>query len=716
MNFDKLQEKIISYNPNANMEEVRKAFDFASLAHEGQIRYSGEPYIKHPLNVAYILAELELDETTVIAGLLHDVVEDTKYKIEDIEKNFGKEVALIVDGVTKLSRIEYKSKMEQQVENYRKMFLAMAQDIRVILTKLADRLHNMRTLRYQPEHKQKEIAEETIDIFAPLAHRLGIFRVKSELEDLSLRYLEPEKYYALTAQITMKRKEQEAYINEVISILGEKLENFNVKAEITGRAKNFYSIYKKMTKQNKDLSEIYDLIAVRVIVDSIKDCYGALGIIHTLWKPIPGRFKDYIAMPKANLYQSLHTTVVGHKGDPFEVQIRTMEMHRIAEYGIAAHWTYKEGKTTKGNFDQKLTWLRQVLDLQQDTGDAREFMDSLRVDLFSDMVYVFTPKGDVVELPNESTPIDFAYHVHTEVGHNCVGAKINSKIVPIDYKLQNGDIVEILTLKGNGPSRDWLKIVKTSQAKNRIRNWFKKEFREEHVARGRELLEKEARKQGVDFSEALKQERLLEYAKKYKLAFVEDLYSIIGEGSVNAGPIIQKIKEDLKKDKKEEVPPEVKPWTGYGKPTKGVRVKGIDNCVLRMSRCCNPLPGDSIVGYITRGRGVSIHREDCPNIINHSLEENERLIDVAWDTESDEIFQVELEATSVDRPKLAMEIMTTISDTKTVINSVHARATKNKLAVVTLKIEIRNLAHLDYIMEKVRRIKDVLEVRRITPK
>jgi GTP pyrophosphokinase len=513
----------------------------------------------------------------------------------------------------------------------------------------------------------------------------------------------------------MKRREREAYINEVIDIFKEKLESVNIKSEITGRAKNFYSIYKKMVKQEKELSEIYDLIAVRVIVESIKDCYGALGIIHTMWKPIPGRFKDYIAMPKANMYQSLHTTVVGPRGEPFEVQIRTSEMHRIAEYGIAAHWRYKEGSTVEKPFDEKLSWLRRLLDWQQDMKDAGEFMESLRTDLFSDMVYVFTPKGDVVELPSGSTPLDFAYRVHTDVGHRCVGSKINGKITTIDYKLNNGDIVDILTLKGHGPSRDWLKIVKTSQAKNRIRSWFKKEFRDENIIKGRDALEKEARKQGLEIAEALKQDRLQEFVKKYKVALLEDLYNAIGDSSISAFQIVQKIKDDIKKDKVEELPPELKPWTGFGKPSQGIRVKGIDNCVVRMSRCCNPLPGDPILGYVTRGRGVSVHRVDCSNVCNSLQNEGERLIDVAWDTHSDAIYQVELEATAIDRPRLAMEIMSTISDTKTVINSFHARATKNKLATVTLKIEIRNLDHLEYIMEKVRRIKDVVEVRRIIP-
>ncbi|NLC77178.1 MAG: bifunctional (p)ppGpp synthetase/guanosine-3',5'-bis(diphosphate) 3'-pyrophosphohydrolase, partial [Clostridia bacterium] len=537
-----------------------------------------------------------------------------------------------------------------------------AKDIRVILIKLADRLHNMRTLKYHPPEKQKEIAEETVEIFAPLAHRLGIFKLKWELEDLALRYLEKEKYYELVQTIKMKRQEREDYINEVIEILHNHLAEMGIEADIQGRPKHFYSIYNKMVKQGKSLNEIYDLIAVRVIVGTVKDCYGVLGVIHSLWKPIPGRFKDYIAMPKPNMYQSLHTTVIGPRGEPFEVQIRTWEMHRTSEYGIAAHWRYKEGSgSADREFEDKLSWLRQLLEWQRELRDAREFMDSLKIDLFSDRVYVFTPKGDVVELSAGSVPIDFAYRVHTDVGHRCVGAKVNGRIVPLDYQLKTGDIVEILTSKTGTPSRDWLNIVKTSQAKNRIRHWFKKEVREENVSKGRELLEKEARKQGLA-EEDYRSSYLMEVAKKFSFQGLDDLYIAISDGVITASQVIMKLREvaKLAKDTKNEAGITVSPWQGYGKPSKGVRVKGVDNVMVRLSRCCNPLPGDDIIGYVTRGRGVSIHRTDCPNISYYCAEDKNRMIEVAWDMQVEGKFQVQLEAVAIDRPGLAMDIMAAV--------------------------------------------------------
>lgn len=717
MDIQEIKNQIIKYNPASNTGFIQKVYDFADNAHKGQFRHSGEPYINHPLAVAEILATLELDDITIAAGLLHDVVEDTDVTVEGLATSFGQEVALLVDGVTKLSRLEYKSKEEQQVENLRKMFLAMAKDIRVILIKLADRLHNMRTLRYHNSAvKQKEITEETLEIFAPLAHRLGIFKIKWELEDLSLRYLEPEKYYSLVEKIAMKRQERENYINEVSKVLEQKLTEVGIGSDINGRPKNFFSIYRKMVRQQKEINEIYDLIALRVIVNSIKDCYGALGIVHTLWKPIPGRFKDYIAMPKQNMYQSIHTTVIGPNGEPFEVQIRTWEMHRTSEYGIAAHWRYKEGKSGDRNFENKLSWLRQTLEWQQDLRDAREFMESLKIDLFADSVYVFTPKGDVTELPAGSVPIDFAYRVHTDVGHRCIGAKVNGRIVPLDYKLNNGDIVEILTLKGSGPSRDWLKMVKTSQAKNKIRQWFKKEKREENFIRGKDLLDKEIKKYGHEPSEVLKNDKLGEVIKRFNFLSVEDLLVAIGDGAITPLLVLSRIKEDYRKER-ETSPPfrDVKPWSGYGKPSKGVRVKGIDNVMVRLSRCCKPLPGDPIIGYITRGRGVSIHRVDCPNAISINKHEGERLIDVMWDQEIQSLYQVEIEATAQDRPQLAMDIMAAITETKTAINSVHARTTRNKLASVNLKIEIKSLEHLEYIVSKVKRVKGVIDVKRIMP-
>ncbi|ACL21626.1 (p)ppGpp synthetase I SpoT/RelA [Desulfitobacterium sp. LBE] len=721
MTISELMEKLHKASPEG-IKLVEKAYSFAEEAHRGQLRNSGEEYIQHPLEVAKILLELEMDEATIAAAFLHDVVEDTHYTNEDIEREFGSQVAILVDGVTKLGRIEYKSKEELQVENLRKMFLAMAKDIRVILIKLADRLHNMRTLKFHSEKKQKEIALETLEIFAPLANRLGIFRIKWELEDLSFRYLKPQEYYDLSEGIALKRAEREVQINEVISQLSKRLAEVGIKADISGRPKHFYSIYRKMINQHRELSEIYDLTAVRVIVDSVNDCYGALGIIHTMWKPLPGRFKDYIAMPKPNMYQSLHTTLVGAHGEPFEIQIRTWEMHRTAEYGIAAHWKYKEGagKPVGGNFEQKLSWLRQMLEWQHDSPDAGEFMESLKIDLFADTVFVFTPKGDVVELPAGSCPVDFAYRVHTDVGHRCVGAKINSRIVPLETKLANGDIVEILTSKqSNGPSRDWLSFVKTSQAKNRIRGWFKKEKREENIVRGREGIEREVRKLGLDPAQVLKSDLLLKIGKSYNITNVEDLYAAMGDGAVTVNKVLVRLKEDLTKDERERLQLEAlqqgegKPSSGYGKASQGVRVKGVDNILVRFSRCCNPLPGDDIVGYITRGRGVSIHRRECDNVKAHSQEEQARMVEVIWDTEVESIYPVDLEIFALDRPRLVTDVMNVVMETRTNILGINARVAKDKNTHIQLSIEIRNLGHLYNVMQKIRRVKDVTSVERV---
>jgi len=718
-----LINQVKEYNPDAEVDVIMDAYEFAKEAHTGQQRRSGQEYIVHPVEAAQILADLHMDVTSIVAGLLHDVVEDTNISLEKISEAFGEDVALLVDGVTKLSRIEFKSKEEQQVENLRKMFLAMAKDIRVIIIKLADRLHNMRTLRHQPAEKQREIAEETKEIFAPLAHRLGIFKIKWELEDLALRYMHPEKYYQLVQSISMKRQEREQYINEVIEILKIKLDEVGIKSDIQGRPKHFYSIFNKMEKQKININEIYDLIAVRLVVDTVKDCYGALGIIHTLWKPIPMRFKDYIAMPKPNMYQSLHTTVLGPQGEPFEIQIRTWEMHKTAEFGIAAHWEYKEGHTGDEHFNEKLIWLRRLLDWQRDQKDASEFMESLKVDFFSDRVYVFTPAGDVIELPAGSVPIDFAYRIHSDVGHQCVGAKVNSKMVPLDYQLKTGDIVEVLTYKSSGPSRDWLSLVQTSQAKNRIRQWFRKEQREENIIKGRDLLEKECKKLGLPMGDTLKTNNLIEAAKRYNIFNVEDLYVTFAEGALSAIQVLHWIQENfkikVKKDLKEEAQAQgaektLKPFSGYGKPSGGVRVKGIDNLLIRLSRCCNPLPGDEIIGYITKGRGVSIHRTDCRNIAG-SNNEQERLIDVVWDTKTDAVYQVEIEVSGMDRPGFALDVMNAVSDAKTNVNAINARSTKSKVAIVDIKIEIRNIGHLKIILDKLKKVKDVMEVKRLTP-
>lgn len=732
MSFAELLLKLQKTSPQARHAIVDKAYRFAEVAHRNQIRNSGEDYILHPLEVALILAELEMDQATIAAALLHDVVEDTEYTLADIEREFGPEIALLVDGVTKLGRIEYKSKVEQQVENLRKMFLAMAKDIRVILIKLADRLHNMRTLKYHTVQKQKEIAKETLEIFAPLANRLGIFRIKWELEDLSFRYLKPEEYYDLVERIALKRREREAYINEVIVQLRDRLNEVEIYADIAGRPKHFYSIYRKMITQHKELNEIYDLTAIRVIVESVNDCYGALGIIHTLWKPLPGRFKDYIAMPKPNMYQSLHTTLIGKHGEPFEIQIRTCEMHRTSEYGIAAHWKYKEGnhkecsskdggsKATSVNFEQKLSWLRQLLEWQHDSRDAGEFMESLKIDLFADTVFVFTPKGDVVELPAGSCPIDFAYRVHTDVGHRCVGAKINGRIVPLETKLTNGDILEILTSKqSGGPSRDWLAFVKTSQAKNRIRQWFKKEQREDNIVRGREILEREVRKLGLDPACVLKPESLLALGKSQNFVGVDDVYAAIGDGIWTANKVLIRLREGLTKEEREKLQlaalsqAEGKTPQSYGKPSHGVRVKGVDNVLVRFSRCCNPLPGDAIIGYITRGRGVSIHRQDCSNILSHSLEEHERVVEVVWDAEIDTTYPVDIQIYGIDKPRLVTDVMNVVLDTRTHILGINARVGKDSIAHIQLRIEIRNLEHLKMVMHKIRRIKEITEVKRI---
>ncbi|MGB9886857.1 MAG: RelA/SpoT family protein [Moorellales bacterium] len=715
MSVEQIIEKVRAYYPQADTALLEQAYRFAAAAHDGQKRLSGEAFIAHPLEVAAILAELQLDTVTIAAGILHDVVEDTVITLEEVRKEFGAEVASLVDGVTKLTRLESRSKEEQQAENLRKMFLAMAKDIRVILIKLADRLHNMRTLGYQPAEKQREIAAETLEIFAPLAHRLGIFRLKWELEDLSLRYLHPDIYYDLVEQIAVKRQERDEYLKALISTLKERLDANGIKADISGRPKHFYSIYHKMRKKNCGLNEIYDLIAVRVLVDTVRDCYAVLGVVHSLWKPIPGRFKDYIAMPKPNMYQSLHTTVLGPDGQPFEIQIRTWEMHRTAEYGIAAHWRYKEGRSaTDKEFEEKLSWLRELLEWQREMRDPREFMESLKIDLFADRVYVFTPKGDVVELPAGSVPIDFAYHVHTAVGNQCVGAKVNGRIVPLDYKLQTGDIVEILTAKGGKPSRDWLAIVKTSQARNRIRQWFKKEEREQNSLRGRELLEKEARKQNLPL-EVLKADKLEKILARFNFLTVEDLYAAVGDGAVSPVQVLGRLKEELELSGEPEPVPVIVPLPRRRRSTSGVRVPGVGNVEVRLAHCCHPLPGDSIRGYVTRGRGVSVHRADCPNLAYHQGTEPERIIEVTWEDNAESVYEVQIAALAVDRPRLTADIMTAIADTKTIVNAVHARATRNNLATVDLKIEISNLEQLQYIMDKVRRIRDVLEVKRVTP-
>ncbi len=725
MTIDEIIAAVQKYQPNANVELIRKAYDLAHAAHAGQKRASGEEYIIHPLSVARILTQLQIDVVTISAALLHDVVEDTTYTLEQMEEIFGPEVAMLIDGVTKLGRIEYKSKEEQQLENYRKLFLAMAKDIRVIMIKLADRLHNMRTLRFMREDKQKRIAKETIEIYAPLANRLGISSIKWELEDLCLRYLEPETYYDLVESVKQKRKERQVFIQESIEQIHKKLVEAGMKVEISGRAKHFYSIYKKMKRDHKDISEIYDLSAVRVLVESVKDCYGVLGIIHAMWKPMPGRFKDYIAMPKSNGYQSLHTTVMT-RGYPLEIQIRTFAMHRVSEYGVAAHWKYKEsgkGATASNEYDQKLSWLRQLVNLQQELSDPREYVEALKVDVFSDEVFVFTPKGDVIDLPKGSIPIDFAYRIHTEVGNHCVGAKVNGKIVPLEYKLKNGDIVSVITNKANnGPSRDWLNIVASSETRNKIRSWFKKARREENIVRGSELIDKEAKRLGYDPKELLKDGRIKIVAQRFNIQNDEDLLAALGYGGLTINGVLTKLIEIYKKELQRTTPPDVsqmleklkQPQEG-NKKTKsshGVLVEGEGGLLVRLARCCNPIPGDPITGYITRGRGVSVHRSDCPNVLNENSDVS-RVIEVNWDIGLDKVYTVQIEITCNDKSGVLTSLLAVPSEMKINISSVNAKTNKNnKTSTVNMGLDVRNSLQVSQIMTKMRRIKDVYSVTR----
>lgn len=711
-----------AYEPKADTEMIQRAYDLAADAHKGQTRVSGEEYIIHPLHVAQILTELHIDDVTISAALLHDVVEDTLYTKEQIEEMFGEEVAMIVDGVTKLGLIKYKSKEEVQLENYRKMFLAMAKDIRVIMVKLADRLHNMRTLKYMREDKQKRIAKETIEIYAPLANRLGISNVKWELEDLCLRYLEPEIYYDLVENVKQKRKERQIFIDTAIDAIAGKLKEANIAADIKGRAKHFYSIYKKMKRDHKDISEIYDLSAVRVLVDSVKDCYGVLGVIHAMWKPIPGRFKDYIAMPKSNGYQSLHTTVMT-RGYPLEIQIRTFQMHQVSEFGVAAHWKYKEagkGATAGKAMDQKMNWLRQMVNLQQELSDPKEYFEALKVDIFSDEVFVFTPKGDVVDLPKGSIPIDFAYRIHTEVGHHCVGAKVNGKLVPLEHKLKNGDIVSVITNKANnGPSRDWLNIVASSETRSKIRSWFKKEKREENIERGLNLIKDEAKRLGYLPKELLKEGRLLEVAKKLNILTEEDLLAALGYGGVPIHGILTKLIEMHKKDVQKRTPPdiskilaELKHPSQSGKKSKsshGVLVEGESGVMVRLARCCNPIPGDPIIGFVTRGRGVSVHRTDCPNVLQDT--DFSRMIEVGWDIGLDKQYTVELEIVCNDRSGILNSVLAVPTEMKLNIHSINANPNRsNKTSTIMLGLDVRNSTQVTQIITKLRRVKDVYSV------
>lgn len=710
MNLQYLIDRILAYYPAANVELIEKAYHFSQRAHEGQLRESGAPYFEHPFEVALILADLELDMETIAAGLLHDVLEDTPVTREELEAEFGSTVLMLVEGVTKLERLPVHNRFEHQAENMRKMIFAMAEDVRVILIKLADRLHNMRTLRHMPPEKQISISQETLEIFAPLAHRMGIWKIKFEMEDLAFRHINPEEYYKLVAEIDRKRQEREGDLQEVMNIIVERLADMDMACDIQGRPKHLYSIYQKMKKQNKALDEIYDLMAIRVIVDSVRDCYAVLGIIHALWKPIPGRFKDYIAVPKSNLYQSLHTTVVGPRGEPYEIQIRTWEMHRIAEKGVAAHWMYKEGRRP-GDEAAKVGWLREAVEWLQEMKDPQEFMDTLKIDLFEDEVFVFTPKGDVKSLPSGATPIDFAFDVHTDVGLSCFGAKVNGRIVPLNYTLRNGDFVEILTSKTAAPTHDWLNYVKTSKARSKIRSWLKEEQREENLARGRELLERECKKAGADPKTVLQDNSLQQVARKYGVSNPQELLSSIGSGRISATQVVQKLtgQEPGEKKKLPEVTQKRRRDTA-----RGVEVKGVDNLLVRFAKCCNPVPGDEIIGYITRGRGVSVHRADCPNIINLAAEPG-RQIEVVWNVRKGDSYPVEIEIEGLDRPNFLTSIMHTLSERKTNVDAVTARTIKDESVIVQLVLEIHDVDHLDNVMSALRQVQGVLGVHRANP-
>jgi GTP pyrophosphokinase len=705
-----LVAKVRQYDPSLDGAWLERVYEVADHAHEGQRRASGEPYVAHPLAVADILADLELDRATIAAALLHDVVEDTVLTNEEVADKFGAEIAALVDGVTKLTRIPYQSKEDAQVENLRKMFLAMAKDIRVIIIKLADRLHNMRTLSSLPAAKQQAIAQETIEIYAPIAHRLGIWRVKWDLEDLALRYLDPDAYRDIAERVAKKRNEREEAVSRVIAEMKAEFDKVGIKGDITGRPKHFYSIHTKMQK-GRDFSTIYDLTAVRIIVDSVKDCYGALGLVHAMWKPLPGRFKDYIAMPKPNMYQSLHTTVVGPGGDPLEVQIRTWEMHRTSEYGIAAHWRYKEGG--KGDDLEKLAWLRSLLEWQNDMRDSRMFMENLKVSLFDTQVFIFSPKGDVFSMPASATPLDFAYQVHTDVGHHCVGAKVNGKIVPLDSHIKNGDIVEILTNKSSKPSLDWLSIVKTSGAKHKIKQWFRKEQKDENTLRGQEAVEAELARAGLR-PDLARGDAIEKVANKLNYRTPTDLFAAIGFGDVTAGNVVQRLREESKSDNVVAIPlPRPVTTRRVARNSSGIRIAGVDDVLVRLSKCCSPVPGDPIMGFVTIGRGVSVHRGDCPNTA-YMNEAPERILEAEWLAQQPLTHSVDIEIEASDRNGLLQDILGIAAELKTTISSVNARAKRDKSALISLTAQINDLDHLQKLLRKLQSVKDVRNVWRVT--
>ena len=729
---DKIVENIIqrvhSYSPSANTDMIYVAYRLAKWSHKNQFRKSGAPYIEHPVQVAYIASQLSLDATAIAACLLHDVVEDTQYHYEDIEALFGKSVAELVDGVTKLRKIKYNTREEQQVENLRKMFLAMAKDIRVVIIKLIDRLHNMRTLNFMPRKKQLLISKETLDVYAPLAHRLGMSKIKIELEDLALKYLDPVAYEEIRTSINQKKEEREKYITDIIEVLRKKLEELNIKGEVTGRAKHFYSIFRKMYTQNKTMEELYDLFAVRVIVDSVSDCYAVLGMVHDLYTPVPMRFKDYIAMPKPNMYQSLHTTVIGPNGTPFEIQIRTWEMHRVAEEGIAAHWKYKEGKSGASDMDSTLSWVRQLLDTQSSILDTDDFFNTLKFDLFSDEVFVFTPQGKVISLPAGSTVIDFAFAIHSAVGCKMSGAKVNGKIVPNSYVLKNGEIVEILTANTHGPSRDWIKLCRTSNAKNKINQWFKREKREENIEHGNELIERELRRIGNTRTQLFRPEWMNLITKKYGFNTLDDLFAAVGYGGITAQKVVMRLRNNwvAEQEKEEERKRLESAFDGgteivqTAEPKKrtsekGIIVKGIDNCLVRLAHCCTPVAGDPIVGFITKGRGVSVHRADCPNVQPENLppEDRERFIDVEWDVDKATSYEAKLQIEGTDRDGVLMEITNILATLKVPFKSVNAYVTKKGMAVIQIGVELRNTSDLELLKKKFKQVRGIKSVTRM---
>ena len=731
--YKELINSVLKYHPSTDISMIEKAYKVASEAHEGQKRKSGEPYIIHPLCVAIILADLELDKETIVAGLLHDAVEDTWMTYEEVEKEFGSEVALLVDGVTKLGQLSYSAdKVEVQAENLRKMFLAMAKDIRVILIKLADRHHNMRTLQYMRPEKQQEKARETMDIYAPIAMRLGISKIKVELDDLSLKYLKPDVYYDLVHKVALRKSEREQFVGAIVKEVKKHMDDANIKAQVDGRVKHFFSIYKKMVNQDKTIDQIYDLFAVRILVDTVKDCYAALGVIHEMYKPIPGRFKDYIAMPKPNMYQSLHTTLIGPNGQPFEIQIRTYEMHRTAEYGIAAHWKYKEssdGKAPVGKSEEeKLNWLRQILEWQRDMSDNKEFMSLLKndLDLFADSVYCFTPQGDVKTLPSGSTPVDFAYSVHSAVGNKMVGARVNGKLVPIEYEIKNGDRIEIITSQNSqGPSRDWLKLVKSTQAKNKINQWFKKELKEDNILKGKEMLAQYARAKGFKIANYTKTQYLEAVLRKYGFRDWDSVLAAIGHGGLKEGQVFNKLVEAYDKENKKnltdeqvlEAASETQEKLHIAKSKSGIVVKGIHDVAVRFSKCCNPIPGDEIVGFVTRGRGITIHRTDCVNVLNMSETDRTRLIEAEWqqpDTKEKEKYMAEIQVYANNRTGLLVDLSKIFTERKIDLRSINSRTSKQEKATISMSFEIGSKEELRSLIEKIRQVESVIDVERTT--